>query len=114
MSVLGRFDAHETPEVHAALHHAIRSTPPVSLLLLDLTMTDFFDSHALHSLMTAKEAGRRRGVRLQLAGASAPVRTVMTLAGINGDLTDRTAPERPGTTAPVTTRGGRVLFGRIR
>lgn len=86
VSVYGRFDAHEVPTVRAALQQAIEAAAPASAILIDLTMTEFFDSRALVSLLDAHAAGRAHGVQVQLAGASTPVQAVMHFAGVTHDL----------------------------
>ena len=86
VSVFGRFDAHEVPGVRAALQQVISSAPAASHVRVDLAMTDFFDSRALMSLLDAHAAGRARGVRVQIAGASCPVRVMMKLTGVTGEL----------------------------
>lgn len=86
LSVTGRFDAHEVAAVRPVLIDIVGRAAAGRSVRVDLSATDFFDSRALLELIDAREVAGLRGVTVRVAGASAPVRTVLTLAGLSPEL----------------------------
>jgi anti-anti-sigma factor len=73
-------------------------------LVLDLARLRRIDATGVYVLATRCEVCRRRGVLVELAGASAEVRRAFAAA----DLADRLPPEAPLPEAPTRLAGGAV------
>lgn len=86
VTLSGRFDAHEVPAARPQLHHIVHTTPRGSVIHLDMSGIDFFDSRALIELVAAHTAARQVGVTMAMTAASDAVRTVLTLTGGLHDL----------------------------
>jgi anti-anti-sigma factor len=57
----------------------------VESVVLDLAQVEFVDSAGLGALLSLRDHARRRGIELQLAQVSGPVRKLLDLTGI-GDI----------------------------
>ncbi|WP_053226933.1 STAS domain-containing protein [Solirubrobacter soli] len=57
----------------------------VESVVLDLAQVDFVDSAGLGALLSLRDHARQRGIELQLARVSGPVRKLLDLTGI-GDV----------------------------
>ncbi|MDA0167336.1 STAS domain-containing protein [Solirubrobacter ginsenosidimutans] len=70
---------------------ALLSAGGVQAVVVDLAQVDFVDSAGLGALLSVRDHARRRGIDLQLARISDPVRKLIDLTGIGdlaGDVTD--------------------------
>jgi anti-sigma B factor antagonist len=55
----------------------------VQAVVLDLAQVDFVDSAGLGALLSIRDHARQRGIDLQLARVSDPVRKILDLTGID-------------------------------
>jgi anti-sigma B factor antagonist len=75
----GRFDAHETEQVGAALREAAAS----GNVVIDLGAVNFIDSSALSLLVQAMKRAREHGTDVKLAQLQSPVRVIFELTRLD-------------------------------
>lgn len=89
VTLRGRFDAHEAPQVAAWFNEHL-DTPN---LVVNLEGVPFVDSTALATLVQGMKRCRERGGDLALAGMQAPVRVIFELTGLHRAFTITPAAE---------------------
>ncbi|PYC69289.1 anti-sigma factor antagonist [Micromonospora arborensis] len=81
VEVAGDLDMSTTPELRDQLRTLVESD--AQLVVVDLTGVGFMDSSGLGVLVVAFKDLRERNGRLALAGASQPVRTVLSITSVD-------------------------------
>ncbi len=81
VSLLGRFDAHESERIKTQLHDALeRGDHNIDL---DLSEVNFVDSSALAVLTSSMKRARELGGDLRIVSPSAPVRVIFELTRLD-------------------------------
>lgn len=85
MTLSGRFDAHEVPEVRRQLENSTRDSK--GKLVLNLSGINFIDSSGLASLVQAMKHCREAGGDLHLSDLGHPVRIIFELTRLDKAFT---------------------------
>jgi anti-sigma B factor antagonist len=95
VSLVGRFDAHETEGFRRTVTPLLSDESP--LLRVDLSQVAFVDSTALAELVRLQKAAKALGGEIVLAKLSDPVRVILEITDLAALFTiDRTPPGNPG------------------
>lgn len=78
--LVGRFDAHETPQFRETVTPLL--TEEANVLRLDLSQVAFVDSSALAELIRLQKAAQRLGGEVVLTDISDPVRVILEITDI--------------------------------
>ncbi len=105
MSLVGRFDAHETDGFRRTVTPLLSDESPV--LRVDLSQVAFVDSTALAELVRLQKAAKALGGEIILAQLSDPVRVILEITDLAGPVHDRGhATGDRGMRAPFDRRPG--------
>lgn len=84
---LGEVDIVTAPELRQRLIEAIHSEPGYSVVLCDLSRTDFMDSSGLGCLVAADRLAKANGRECWVVGASGSAKRIMTITRLIDVLT---------------------------
>ncbi|MCK2037536.1 STAS domain-containing protein [Microbacterium sp. SSW1-49] len=79
--LVGRFDAHETPQFRETVAPLL--TEDANVLRLDLSQVAFVDSSALAELIALQKAAQRLGGEVILEQISDPVRVILEITDLS-------------------------------
>lgn len=100
ITLIGRFDAHETPAFREHLADLLGRGSGLSVDI-DLSAVHFIDSSALAELLLTSRAATDVGATLVLLNPSDPVRVIFELTALDQAFSIRYAPTVPDTPGSV-------------
>ncbi|MFF0190814.1 STAS domain-containing protein [Streptomyces sp. NPDC005244] len=81
LSVTGDIDLHQLGPLEHALAEALRKSPPLRLLVLDLTAVGFCDSSGLNVLLKARQETEAHDIQLRLVSPGMVIRRLLQVTG---------------------------------
>jgi len=85
LTVNGRFDQEQTPDIEAQLNELLQTIP--SWILVDLSKTSYINSGGLRCLVTAWRKARKQGGDVQLKGLNGRLQEIFEMVGFDNVFT---------------------------
>ncbi|WP_017296496.1 STAS domain-containing protein [Nodosilinea nodulosa] len=97
----GAVDEHSAPQISAQFQAALQGDDNAPLWI-DMSRVEFMDSAGFSALLAAYALTRQRGQQMVLYQASAPVRLILELTGLDQYLTLIPSPIPHNDSLPIT------------